>query len=40
VEETNRQLDRSKNPISHVRFSQSWAALNGRVVYEDSSREV
>ena len=31
--ETNRKLDRSKNDISHVGFSESWARKNGRVVY-------
>jgi len=36
VEEANRQLDRSRNAISHVGFSQNWASLNGDVVYEDS----
>ena len=33
--ETERQLDRSKNPISHVSFSVSWAAENGKLVYGD-----
>ncbi len=32
--ETERQLDRSRNAISHVGFSESWAADNGTVVYE------
>lgn len=40
VEETNRQLDRSKNAISHVGFSEVWARLNGRVVYEYSDRTI
>lgn len=35
VEETNRQLDRSRNAISHVGFSEQWAEENGRVVYQD-----
>lgn len=34
--ETNRQLDRSRNAISHVGFSIRWARDNGKVVYEDS----
>ena len=34
--ETNRQLDRSRNAISHVGFSIRWARNNGKVVYEDS----
>jgi hypothetical protein len=35
VEETERQLDRSSNDISHVGFSEEWARRNGRVVYQD-----
>jgi len=35
VRETGRQLDRSKNNISHVGFSEDWVITNGRVVYED-----
>ena len=34
-EETERQLDRSRNSISHVGFSIAWARRNGRIVYED-----
>jgi hypothetical protein len=37
VDETERQLDRSRNQISHVGFTQNWANLNGRVVYEDKT---
>ena len=37
VEETERQLDQSKNVISHVGFSENWARRNGRVVYQDKS---
>lgn len=33
VEETERQLDRSRNAISHVGFSEAWAKQKGRVVY-------
>ncbi|QUS60145.1 hypothetical protein IQE94_15250 [Synechocystis sp. PCC 7339] len=36
VEETERQLDRSRNAISHVSFSESWVRKNGKVVYEDT----
>lgn len=36
LEETKRQLDRSRNAISHVGFSINWAAQNGKVIYEDS----
>lgn len=32
--EAERQLDRSRNAISHVGFSVRWAHDNGRVVYE------
>jgi hypothetical protein len=32
--ETERQLGRSRNAISHVGFSIKWAAENGTVVYE------
>lgn len=35
VAETIRQLDRSRNAISHVGFSIDWAARNGKVVYQD-----
>jgi hypothetical protein len=35
VAETERKLDRSKNAISHVGFSETWAKQNGVVVYED-----
>ena len=34
--ETNQQLDRSRNDISHVGFSVRWAHSNGKVVYEDN----
>lgn len=33
--ETLRRLDRSKNDISHVGFSEKWARENGKVVFED-----
>ena len=33
--EAERQLDRSRNDISHVGFSIRWVRENGRVVYED-----
>ena len=32
--ETERQLDRSRNAISHVGFSENWAAMHGTVVYQ------
>lgn len=37
LEETKRQLDRSRNAISHVGFSINWAAQNGKVIYEDKN---
>jgi len=37
VEETNRQLDRSRNAISHVGFTEEWARRTGRSVYEDKA---
>lgn len=33
--ETERQLDKSRNLISHVGFSVGWARRNGKIVYED-----
>ena len=33
--EAERQLDRSRNAISHIGFSIRWARENGRIVYED-----
>lgn len=35
LKETERQLNRSNNKISHVGFSEDWVKLNGRVVYQD-----
>jgi len=37
LEETERQLDRSRNKISHVGFSENWAREHGRVVYQDET---
>ena len=37
VEEVERQLDRSRNAISHVGFSENWASQQGRVVYRDEA---
>lgn len=37
--ETIRKMDRSKNRISHVGFSERWAKANGRVVYSDKDSE-
>lgn len=36
VVETERQLHRSKNAISHVSFPESWVQANGRVVFKDT----
>jgi hypothetical protein len=35
--ETERQLDRSRNDISHVGFSENWIKENGKIVYCDKS---
>jgi hypothetical protein len=35
--ETERQLDRSRNDISHVGFSETWAQSNGKLAYQDKS---
>lgn len=32
--EAERQLDRSRNAISHVGFSEAWAKANGKLVYQ------
>lgn len=36
VADAERQLNRSRNAISHVGFSEAWAAKNGKVVYKAS----
>jgi len=36
LREAERQLDRSRNEISHVGFSEVWARENGGVVYQDT----
>ena len=33
--ETEQQLDRSTNDISHVSFREKWARENGKIVYEN-----
>jgi len=35
LKETERQLDRSSNVISHVGFSEDWAKSNSEVIYQD-----
>ncbi len=35
LSEAERQLDRSRNEISHVGFGVRWARENGMIVYED-----
>lgn len=37
LKETERQLDRSSNKISHVGFSEDWAKKNSKVVYMDKN---
>ena len=34
LRETEHQLDRSRNAISHVGFSENWARQNGKAVYQ------
>jgi len=33
LKETERQLDRSANDISHVGFNEEWSAKNSKIVY-------
>ena len=35
LKEAEKQLDRSSNVISHVGFSENWAKLNSKIVYQD-----
>lgn len=35
VTETERQLNQSRNAISHIGVNESWAGKNGKVVYQD-----
>ena len=35
LQEAERQLDRSRNAISHIGFGIRWVHRNGKVVYED-----
>ena len=37
-QEANRKLDRSRNAISHIGFSEKWAQAHGTVVYQDRKR--
>lgn len=37
LQETERQIDNSKNAISHVGFSERWAKENGKIVYTDGA---
>ncbi len=34
AKQTERQLDRSRNAISHVSFSETWINQNGKIVYK------
>ncbi len=38
LKETERQLDRSSNAISHVGFSENWAKEHGKVVYQGGKK--
>lgn len=35
LKEAEGQLDRSRNRISHVGFSESWAKQNGKIVFQN-----
>lgn len=35
LKETENQLNRSNNAISHVGFSEDWANQNGKIIYRD-----
>lgn len=35
--ETGRRLDRSRNAISHIGFSESWVGKHGKIVYRNES---
>lgn len=37
LKEAARQLDRSRNKISHIGFSESWAKENGKIIYQNKS---
>lgn len=37
LQEANRQLDASRNAISHIGFGVRWARANGTIVYENPS---
>ena len=39
VREANRQLDRSRNAISHIGFTEGWARDNGKIAYRDEAAE-
>lgn len=35
AQKTARQLDKSRNAISHVGFSETWVQQNAKIVYKD-----
>ncbi|MGL5033051.1 MAG: hypothetical protein ACRC6M_04530 [Microcystaceae cyanobacterium] len=37
IKETERQLDVSRNSISHVGFNEKWVSQNGLIVYRDNT---
>jgi len=39
LKETENQLDKSKNKISHVGFNENWAKHNGKVIYQNNRRK-
>ena len=40
LKETERQLDRSRNDISHVGFTEEWAGKNGIEVYKNNAENL
>jgi hypothetical protein len=40
VEETEKQLDKSRNAISHVGFTEKWASLNGIIVFNSDMNDL
>lgn len=40
LKETETQLDRSTNVISHVGFRENWIGQNGKIVYQDKAADI
>lgn len=39
LKETEKQLNRSSNAISHVGFSENWAEENGKIMYQNIKKQ-